>query len=255
MSDIEHSLERVSEWGKRNLVEFNPSKTQVCAFTTKKFPFVVAPHFRNTPLSISKSIGILGVDISSDVQFRSHLENKVKLASRKLGVLNRAKQYFTSRQRLLLYKSQVRPHVEYCSHIWAGAPRYQLNPFDSVQRRAVRIVDDPDLTNGLEHLSLRRDIGSLCVFYRLYNGECSKELFDLVPTSRFYHRTARHRGGVHPHFLDPGWARTVRFRRMFLPRTLGMWNELPPEVFPMRYNMGLFKGRVKKVLSRSATRP
>ena len=36
----------------------------------------------------------------------------------------------------------------------------------------------------------------------------------------FYHRTARHRQGVHPHSLEPGWSRTVRFQRNFLPRTL-----------------------------------
>ena len=98
-------------------------------------------------------------------------------------MLNRAKQYLTSRQQLLLYKAQVRPHVKYCSHIWAEEPRYLLEPFDSIQWRSVTIVDDLDLTNGLEHLSLCRDMGSLRVFYRLYNGECSKELFDLVPTS------------------------------------------------------------------------
>ena len=174
------------------------------------------------PLNISSSIGILGVDISSDVQFRTHLEDKVKLASKKLGVLNRSKRYFTAAQRLLLYKAQVRPHLEYCSHLWAGAPAYQLGPFDAVQKRAMRIVDDTKLTSGVEPLSQRRDFASLCVFYRLYNGVCSEELF-----ATFYHRTARHRArasseieGVHPHSLETGWSRTVRGQRNFLPRTL-----------------------------------
>ncbi|KAJ0171287.1 hypothetical protein K1T71_012837 [Dendrolimus kikuchii] len=35
-----------------------------------------------------------------------HLEGKAKLASKKLRVLNRSKQYFTSRQRVVLYKAQ-----------------------------------------------------------------------------------------------------------------------------------------------------
>ncbi|MBF2463471.1 reverse transcriptase family protein, partial [Listeria welshimeri] len=38
--EIETSLEQVSEWGRQNLVLFNPSKTQVCAFTAKKTPFI-----------------------------------------------------------------------------------------------------------------------------------------------------------------------------------------------------------------------
>ncbi|CAH2094107.1 unnamed protein product [Euphydryas editha] len=241
VSQIESSLSKISDWGRDNLVQFNPSKTQVCAFTAKKTPFTVAPQFQDTTLTISNSIGILGVDISSDVQFRCHLEDKVKMASKKLGVLNRAKRYFTPGQRLRLYKSQVRPHMEYCSHLWAGAPAYQLGPLDSVQRRAVRIVDDPILTSDIEPLSLRRDVASLCVLYRLYNGLCSEELFEMVPTATFYHRTARHRQGIHAHTLQPQWSRTVRYQRNFLPRTIRLWNELPAEVFPQDYSMGSFK--------------
>ncbi|KAM3965010.1 LOW QUALITY PROTEIN: endoribonuclease Dcr-2-like [Aphomia sociella] len=122
---------------------------------------------KDTPLTISKSIGTLGVDISSDVQYLGHLEDKVKLASKKLGVLNRVKRYFTLGQRLLLYKSQVWPHMECCPdccYFWAGAPKYQIAHFDSVQQRAVKIVDDPILTSDLEPLSLRRDFDSLCIF-------------------------------------------------------------------------------------------
>ncbi|XP_026314041.1 uncharacterized protein LOC113225816 [Hyposmocoma kahamanoa] len=176
------------------------------------------------------------------------VKNKAKMASKKIGVLNRAKRCFTSGHRLLLYKAQVRPHMEYCSHLWAGAPKYQLDPLDSIQRRAVRIVDDPMLTDGLEPLSLRRDVGSLCVFYRLYNGECSDELFELVPPSLFYHCTTRRRRRLHPHFLDAWHVTTTRASRSFLPRTSKMWNGLPPEVFPLRYNMEFFKRRVNKVL-------
>lgn len=248
VSKIESALSEISDWGQTNLVQVNPTKTQVCAFTAKKTPFVVAPQLQDTPLTISKSIHILGVDISSDVQFRSHLEDKVKLASKKLGVLNRSKQYFTPGQRLLLYKAQVRPHLEYCSHLWAGAPAYQLGPCDSIQRRATRIVDDTVLTSDIEPLGLRRDVASLCVFYRLYNGVCSEELFDMMPTATFYHRTARHRQGVHPHTLEPNWSRTARFQRNFLPRTIRLWNELPGEVFPGEYNMEFFKRGVNRFL-------
>lgn len=241
VSEMEGTLNRISDWGRQNLVQFNPHKTQVCAFTAKKAPFAVAPTFQNTAMPISKSLEILGVEVSSDVQFHSHLMDKAKLAAKKLGVLNRAKRYFTPRQLLLLYKAQVRPHMEYCCHLWAGAPAYQLAPLDSIQRRAVRIIEDPRQSSRVEPLSLRRDFASLCVFYRLYNGLCSEELFDVLPTANFYHRTSRHRQGVHPHTLEPLGSRTVRFQRNFLPRTVRLWNELPAKVFPNSYSMGLFK--------------
>ncbi|XP_045496949.1 uncharacterized protein LOC123695220 [Colias croceus] len=230
-------------WGQNNLVQFNPSKTQVCVFSAKKRSFAVSPTFQSTPLKATPCIGILGIDIASDVQFRGHLEDKAKLASKKLGVLARARQYFPPAHRLLLYKAQVRPHMEYCSHLWAGAPQYQLLPFDRLQRRACRIVDLPELTDRLDPLALRRDVASLCVFYRIYNGECSEELFALIPPAQFHHRTARHKQKYHPHHLDAWRSTTVRFARHFLPRATLLWNTLPPSVFPNQYDMGTFKQR------------
>nr|XP_037877023.1 uncharacterized protein LOC110384916 [Bombyx mori] len=106
VSEIESSLVKISDWGGLNLVQFNPSKTQVCAFTAKKAPFVASPLFGNTHICAKPNMGILGVDISSIVQFGGHLESKAKMASKKLGVLNRAKQYFKPAHRLKLYKAQ-----------------------------------------------------------------------------------------------------------------------------------------------------
>ncbi|CAG4992787.1 unnamed protein product [Parnassius apollo] len=164
------NFSKYSDWGRLNLVQFNPQKTQVCALTAKKNPFVVSPQFQGTPLVDLASIGILGVDISSDVQFRGHLEEKAKLASKNLGVLSRAGQYFMPAHRLQLYKAQVRPHMEYCSHFWAGAPQYQLHPLDRIQCRAARIVDDRVLSDRLDSLALRRDVASLCIFFHIYHG-------------------------------------------------------------------------------------
>ncbi|CAF4937092.1 unnamed protein product [Pieris macdunnoughi] len=248
VSEVETLLRGVSDWGRQNLVQFNPKKTQVCAFSAKKTPFVATPLFENTLLKATASIGILGVDISNDVQFRGHLEGKAKLASKKLGVLSKARRYFTPGHRMQLYKAQIRPHMEYCSHLWAGAPQYQLLPLDRIQRRAVRIVDDQSLSERHDPLALRRDVGSLCIFYRIYHGECSEELFGLIPAAEFHHRTSRQNTKLHPYHLDVRRSTTERFSRQFLPRTTTMWNQLPTEVFPNQFDLGSFKKRAYQFL-------
>ena len=115
--------------------------------------------------------------------------------------INRARRYFTPKHRLALYRAQVRPHMEYCFHLWAGAPQYQLEPFDRIQRRVVQIIRDPMICERLDTLALRRDMSSLCFLYRIYHGECSEELFDLSPAAEFSNRTIRHKLKHHPHHL------------------------------------------------------
>lgn len=41
-------------------------------------------------------------------------------------------QYFMPRYPLQHYKARVSPHMEYYSHLWAGAPKHQLLPLVSL---------------------------------------------------------------------------------------------------------------------------
>ena len=90
----------------------------------------------------------MGLNVSSECQYRDHLESKAKLVSKQLGVIIRARQYFTPKHRMTPYRAQVWPHMEYCSHLWAGAPQYQFNPFDRIQCRARIVGDDQRSVKG-----------------------------------------------------------------------------------------------------------
>lgn len=61
---------------------------------------------------------------------------------------------------------------------------------DSIERRAVRVVETK-LLDPLGLLSLRKEKSSLYVFYRVHKGKSSNAHFELVSSSRFYHRTFR----------------------------------------------------------------
>nr|CAH7763461.1 unnamed protein product [Callosobruchus chinensis] len=92
-----------------------------------------------------------------------------------------ARKYFSPSNLLTLYKAQIRPSLEYCSHIWGAAAPTTLFILDAVQRRAIRVIGDPALTCHLQPLSHRRAVGDLSLFYRYSNGFCSSELTAIIP--------------------------------------------------------------------------
>ena len=69
--------------------------------------------------------------------------------------------------------------MEYCYHVWAGAPSCYLELLDKLQKRLCRTAD-PSLAASSELLAHCQTVASLSFFYRYYFGRCSSELAQLV---------------------------------------------------------------------------
>ena len=80
---------------------------------------------------------------------------------------------------MYLYKSTIHPCMEYCCHVWAGAPSCYLELLDKLQKQICRTVC-PSLAASLEPLTHRRNVASLSLFYRYYFSRCSSKLAQLV---------------------------------------------------------------------------
>ena len=70
---------------------------------------------RNTIKSV-ESEKDLGVFIDEKLNFRDHITKKVNIANRNLGIIFRSFTYMDKEMFLNLYKSMVRPHIEYTTH-------------------------------------------------------------------------------------------------------------------------------------------
>ena len=68
-------------------------------------------------------------------------------------------------QLLTLYKAQIRSGLEYGSHLWRGASKHSLATLDEIQKRAIKLIGDPALTDTLDTLAHRRTISALSLYY------------------------------------------------------------------------------------------
>ena len=123
---------------------------------------------------------MLVLTFSFQVDWGSYIISIAKTASKKIGALIRSMKFLSPEVALYLYKSTIRPCVEYCCHVWDGAPSCYLELPDKLQKQICRIVG-PSLAASLEPLAHRRNVASLSLFYKYYFGRCSSELAQLVP--------------------------------------------------------------------------
>ena len=113
---------------------------------------------------------MLGLTFSSKLDWGSYIISIAKTASKKIGALIRSMKFLSPEVALYLYKSTIRPCMEYCFNVWAGAPRCYLELLDKLQKRTCRTVG-PSLAASLEPLAHRRNVASLSLFHRFYFGD------------------------------------------------------------------------------------
>ena len=178
---LTNDLTNVEKWGNDNLVKFNQEYTTHFVISRKHHQDFPPVFMYDHKLDISSSITQLGLSISSNLTWKPHINSIAKHASQKPGFLSRARGYFSLSQLLTIYKSQIRPSLEYCSHVWGGALKSSLHLLERVQSKAIRLINNPNLTNSLQSLSHRHLVADLSIFYRYFHGHCSQEIKNIIP--------------------------------------------------------------------------
>ena len=193
------------------------------------------------------SFKMLGLTFSSKLDWGSYIVSIAKTASKKIGALIRSVKFHSPEVALYLYKSTIRPCMEYCCHVWASAPSCYLELLDKLQKRTCRTVG-PTPAASLELLAHRRNKASLSLFYSYYFGRCSSELAQLVPLPYSPGRSTRYSDRLHDFSVTIPRCYKDVYVNSFFPRTARLWNSLPIECFPLTYDLSGFKSKINKYL-------
>ena len=84
----------------------------------------------------------LGVTIDEELKFHKHISLSVSKANQILGIAKRTFSGLDKDTFPLVFKGQVRPHLEYGNIIWH--PRYtsDIKKIENVQRRATNLIPE-----------------------------------------------------------------------------------------------------------------
>ena len=79
------------------------------------------------------SFKMVGLTISSKLDWGSYIMSIAKTASKKIETLIRSVKFLSSEVALYLYKFTICPCMEYCCHVWAGTSCCYLELLDKLQ--------------------------------------------------------------------------------------------------------------------------
>ena len=246
-SELESDLQDTVDWGRKWLADFNAGETQLVLFDRSKNTGAIDVKMDGSVLEEKSSFKMLGLTFSFKLDWGSCIVSIAKTAFKKIGALIRSTKFLSPEVPLYLYKSIIWPCIEYCCHVWAGAPSCYLELLEKLQKWICRTVG-PSLAASLEPLAHCRNVASLSLFYRYYFCRCSSELAQLVPLPYSQGRSTRYSDRLHDFsFIITRCYKDV-YVNSFFPSTARLWNSLPIECFPFIYDLSGFKSRINRYL-------
>ena len=119
----------------------------------------------------------IGVTIDDQLEFESHISEKINKANKIFGLLHRSSNCLDIKTFTCLYKTMVRTHLDYASSVWSPYKIKHIEMIKNVQRRCTRQLSYPERLKKLNLLTLayRRLRGDMTETYKIIKGIYDKE--------------------------------------------------------------------------------
>ena len=247
---LQEDVNNMMKWSKQSMLKFHPGKCVSMTIGRKQSdPRKYYLGDESCFLEIVTQEKDIGVIIDNKLSFENHIINKVNKANSIMGIIRRTFNYLDKNLFLILFKTLVRPHIEYANQIWAPYLQKHITTLENVQRRATKqVIGLKELTYeqrlrtlNLPTLAYRRLRGDMIETYKILTGKYDtnvcKELFQITGTQNIT------RG--HSLKIYKKQCKTNLRKFSFTFRTVDLWNSLPSYVVHAP-NIITFENRLDK---------
>ena len=160
----------VTEWAVANKMELNRLKYQLIQYGKNdelKLPYELD---RNTTIKSSDTVTDLGVLMSADMKFTEHITEIKNKAKKVASWIFRIVQSRSSETVMLLYKTYIRPLLEYSCSLWSPHEIKNISALEAIQRSVTARIE------GLENLNYHERLQQL----NLYSLQRRRERYDII---------------------------------------------------------------------------
>ena len=266
---LNHDLKLVEAWASQWHMSFNPDPNKPpieIVFSTKNKPLVHKPLiFNGIEVKSEEEHKHLGLILDKKLNFSSHIGAQIKKANKGIGAIKFMSKYAPRSILEQVYKTNVRPHLEYCDIIFHQPPSeghlattklsVQMDKIESVQIQAAYAVSGSWKGTsakkvyeelGWEWLSQRRWYRRMSTFYKIVNNLSPKYLTDCItfPNPPWISVYGREPPNVNNNILTPFSSRTIKFQSSFFPSCVFSWNRHLTYSQRIPANTDLFKSKL-----------
>ena len=229
---LQDDLDSLQSWGDNWGMRFNPQKCNIMRISRKKKPFSCFYTLSGQVLQETTNAKYLGLTISNDLTWSTHMAETIKKGNSTLGFIRRNLKGSPASAKELAYQAMVRSAMEYGAAIWDPHTKEATDRVEMVQRRAARFVTNryhrtqsvtallEDL--GWDTLQQRREDMRLAIIFKINTGVVAvpAEAVNLERTSTRIRR-------ANPYNFKQIRATTTEYQQACIPRTIPIWNKLP----------------------------
>ena len=235
--ELQQDIDRLSQWSDNHMLSFNTSKCK-CMLLSNRHNHTPPPLLLyNQPLEFVHEYKYLGVILSSNLCWSSHIQLICNKARSVLGIIYRNISPNTndSATILKLYMALVRPHLEYGAQVWNPHLVKDINSLERVQKFALRICSKnyhetyQNLLNlyQVPTLQNRRLFLCLCTFFSIVNKLVFFPFESVLPSTMS--ATSSRCRNYNPCAYRIPRAHLNSLKFSFFPSTINVWNNLPYE--------------------------
>ena len=175
---IQDDINTLSSWSLKMQMSFNPDKCVSLHLgkNNPKYNYSLPKIYNSFDKVNSTSYTIyfhpmkqvneekdLGVTVDSQLNFRKHISQKIAKANSMLFIIKNCFKHLDQEMFTLLYKSLVRPHLEYASCVWNPVYKEDIIRIEAIQRKATKLI--PELSQ-LSYAERLRALELPSLYYR-----------------------------------------------------------------------------------------
>jgi ribonucleases P/MRP protein subunit RPP40 len=224
---LRDDLKRVYQWSLDWQMLFNADKCTVMHMGRSNLKFDY--RLGNNVLKNCEQERDLGVIINCNGKQSEQCNVAVKKANAILGMIKRNIEFKSKENVIRLYKSLVRPRLEFCVQAWSPYLKKDIDVIERVQRRATKLIEgygklsyaDRLYRTKLIPLEKRRVRGDLIQVFKMIKG------FDKIDYRSYFEISQDKRTRGHSLKLIKRRCNGELRKHFFTQRVVDSWNGLP----------------------------